>query len=230
VVAVLKRMLMLLEMVVAVQVDRVFVTARLGRLTQESVVVVMHVVVVVNVLVVVSKYAATATLATIKERHLWLCGLGASIGSSGKCRGTGCCALEGCIMREHIWQSSISGCGARKEGARILWVCPNAVPDLQGAALIEGRGDGAELSLDGGVPPVLDGVVRAPWHFAGDARPVVAVEAVEGEQPLLLAQCPRPLGDVGVEVVEPPLAALLARAPRQVARDAGPVSRAVLCD
>ena len=60
------------------------------------------------------------------------------------------------------------------------------------------------------MPVVLDSVVGATGEVAGDERPLVAVGAVGGEEPLLLLLRERPLVDPGVQLVEPPEPAALA--------------------
>lgn len=72
------------------------------------------------------------------------------------------------------------------------------------------------------VPMVLDGVVRAAGQQLGDARPLVAVLAVCLVDDTVLLIRPGSLLDLGVEVIVPTLAALLADAALEVARDQGP--------
>mmetsp|Transcript_17726 Transcript_17726/g.71156 ORF Transcript_17726/g.71156 Transcript_17726/m.71156 type:complete len:295 (+) Transcript_17726:723-1607(+) len=84
------------------------------------------------------------------------------------------------------------------------------------------------LALHRAVPVVLDRVVRAAGQLAGDLGPLVADLDVLGENRAVLVLGPRLLGDVRVEVVVPPLAALLADAPRQVRRDLRPLLGPVL--
>ena len=78
------------------------------------------------------------------------------------------------------------------------------------------------------VPVVLDGVVRAPLEELGDLRPLVSEVLVLLHDDAVLLLAPRPLLDTGVQVVVPPLAALLPDAPRKLRRDHRPLLRAML--
>lgn len=80
------------------------------------------------------------------------------------------------------------------------------------------------------VPAVLDGVVRAPRQGLGDVGPARAAPRVAPQDDLVLGGRPGQLADVGVQLVVPPLPALLARAARQVRREDGPLARAVALD
>ena len=80
------------------------------------------------------------------------------------------------------------------------------------------------------VPAVLDGVVRAPGQGLGDVGPARATPRVAPQYDLVLGGRPGQLADVGVQLVVPPLPALLARAARQVRREDGPLARAVALD
>lgn len=80
-------------------------------------------------------------------------------------------------------------------------------------------------ALERGVPVVLDGVVCPAGHFLGDLGPAVPEERVELEELGVLGLGPGALLDARVEVVEPPLAALLPRSALQGAGDGRPRSR-----
>mmetsp|Transcript_5252 Transcript_5252/g.15597 ORF Transcript_5252/g.15597 Transcript_5252/m.15597 type:complete len:216 (-) Transcript_5252:389-1036(-) len=89
---------------------------------------------------------------------------------------------------------------------------------------------GAEVLAHGGIVAILDGIVRAPRQELDDLGPARA-EVLDGfhDDPVLLGR-PIALLHFGAEVVEPALAALLAHTPLEVARDSGPVLRAVHLD
>ena len=82
------------------------------------------------------------------------------------------------------------------------------------------------LALEGGVPVVLDGVIGAPDEGLGDLGPLVAVLRVGDDELAVLLAAPLLALDVGVEVVVPALAALLADLDGELLRDLGPLLRA----
>ena len=75
---------------------------------------------------------------------------------------------------------------------------------------------------------VLDGVVRPPRELRGDLRPLVTHAGVLDQDGPVFIFRPGLLGDGRVQMVVPPLAALLADAPGQVGRDGRPLLRAEL--
>ena len=77
------------------------------------------------------------------------------------------------------------------------------------------------------VPAVLDGVVRAPRQGLGDVGPARAAPRVAPQYNLVLGGRPGQLADVGVQLVVPPLPALLGDAPGQLLSYRGPLSGAV---
>ena len=108
---------------------------------------------------------------------------------------------------------------------------------LLAAAVVDGGVGGGErvetaserlvnLALEGGVPVVLDGVIGAPDEGLGDLGPLVAVLRVGDDELAVLLAAPLLALDVGVEVVVPALAALLADATGELLRDLGPLLRA----
>lgn len=60
-----------------------------------------------------------------------------------------------------------------------------------------------------GIPSVFDHVVGSVWHMGGNLGPTVAVLLVEEHQLVIFFWSPWALVDVRIEVVDPPLAALL---------------------
>ena len=80
------------------------------------------------------------------------------------------------------------------------------------------------------IPVVLDVVVGAAGQRLGDVCPAVAEKLVVQEQEPVFVFGPRRLFDVRIEVVVPPLAALLSFAPGQVVCDRGPLFGAQLGD
>ena len=101
-----------------------------------------------------------------------------------------------------------------------------------------GGGEGVEstrdslvnLALEGGVPVVFDGVVGATDERLGNLGPPVAELVVGEDQLAVLVAAPLLALDLGVEVVVPALAALLADAPRKLLRNLGPLLSAQLAD
>mmetsp|Transcript_5253 Transcript_5253/g.15604 ORF Transcript_5253/g.15604 Transcript_5253/m.15604 type:complete len:224 (-) Transcript_5253:231-902(-) len=87
---------------------------------------------------------------------------------------------------------------------------------------------GAEVLAHGGIVAILDGIVRAPWHALDDDGPLGSELRHGAEQGLVLLGGPVALLHLGAEVVEPALAALLARAARHVGGDEGPARGPVL--
>lgn len=77
---------------------------------------------------------------------------------------------------------------------------------------------------------ILDGVICTTFEVLGDLGPAVAVVLVLNEENPLFLLAPGGLLDLGIQVVVPPLAALLANAPGQVFRDERPLLRPVLLD
>ena len=80
------------------------------------------------------------------------------------------------------------------------------------------------------VESVLDRVVRASWKSLDNLRPSRAQLGYPLSNELVLLLGPLALLDGGAEVVEPPLAALLAHAARHVRRDERPALRTKLGD
>jgi len=68
---------------------------------------------------------------------------------------------------------------------------------------------------------VLDLVLRPPGHLGGDGLPAVAEAPVRGHEPALVVVREGAEADAGADVVQPPLAALLPRAPDCGGRGAG---------
>ena len=66
-----------------------------------------------------------------------------------------------------------------------------------------------DLSLHTGVPVVLDGNVCPPWQLACEVRPAVAAVFLALKDDDVLRLGPGSLGDGGIEVLAPPLTALL---------------------
>jgi len=101
-----------------------------------------------------------------------------------------------------------------------------------------GGGEGVEstrdslvnLALEGGVPVVFDGVVGATDERLGNLGPPVAELVVGEDQLAVLVAAPLLALDLGVEVVVPALAALLADAARELLRNLGPLLSAQLAD
>ena len=75
---------------------------------------------------------------------------------------------------------------------------------------------------------VFDGVVSASWQHLGHLRPLVAVGSVGQEQNPLFMRHPIHLKDTWVEVVVPPLPALLAQPSLHELGNEGPPLRSVL--
>jgi len=84
-----------------------------------------------------------------------------------------------------------------------------------------------DFPLHARVPVILYGVVRATRQLRGDLRPLVAHAHVLHQDRTVLLFRPRRLRDRRIQVVVPPLAALLAHATRQIRRDHAPLLRAV---
>ena len=86
------------------------------------------------------------------------------------------------------------------------------------------------LALERGIEVVLDVVVGAARQVLGDLRPPVAVLEMKFQNSLVLLFRPSVLLDVRVQVVVPPLTALLADASGQVLSNLAPVLRTLLLD
>lgn len=71
------------------------------------------------------------------------------------------------------------------------------------------------MHFQGRVEPVFYRVVGSAWHILGNQRPLLAVLQEEVHQLLVLVEGPFVASDVGVEVIMPPLPALLSDPTRQ---------------
>ena len=80
------------------------------------------------------------------------------------------------------------------------------------------------------VPPVLKRIVRPRRHQRADLCPPVPEDLVQLHQAPVLRGCPRPMIDRRVEMVYPPLAALLSEAAGQECGEARPALRSVASD
>ena len=88
----------------------------------------------------------------------------------------------------------------------------------------------AQLAAQRRVPSVLDLVVRAAGQCLGNVGPLVAHRLMRLEELLVFLECPVALVDDRVQVIVPPLAALLARPRGQLGGDHRPRASAMLRD
>ena len=77
---------------------------------------------------------------------------------------------------------------------------------------------------------IFNRVIGASFERLGDFRPAIAVLCVRDDQLTVLVCAPLLALDLGVEVVVPALAALLADAARELLRNLGPLLSAQLAD
>lgn len=83
-------------------------------------------------------------------------------------------------------------------------------------------GDLGDLSSNGRIEAVLDGVVGSALEQLGDLRPPIAQSRVRFHDYAILRGRPRTLSQIGRQLVEPTLTRLLARATGDVRRDRRP--------
>ena len=86
------------------------------------------------------------------------------------------------------------------------------------------------ILLELGVEPVFDGVVGPSRESLCDFAPAVAVLLMHGKDQSVFLLRPLLLPDVGIQMIVPPLSALLANAPRESCSDGTPVLSIVLFD
>lgn len=102
-----------------------------------------------------------------------------------------------------------------------------SLPDLRRGFRVNCAKRGESL-LTCCIPAVFGGVFGSPRQGSGNSGPAIAVQQMKPQQDCVLCRRPRALADGRVEVVEPTLAALLARAGGKALRDSRPVARAVV--
>ena len=100
--------------------------------------------------------------------------------------------------------------------------------DLFPEVLLESLVHFRQFLLHARVPMILNCVVSPPLQNFRDFCPLVAVVSVHQVQYPLFLLAPPDLLDLGIQVVVPPLPALLADSPRQMLRDQSPLLRPVL--
>eukprot|EP00964_Phaeocystis_antarctica_P018692 scaffold10319_cov51-Phaeocystis_antarctica.AAC.4 len=120
------------------------------------------------------------------------------------------------------------GCGLSK--ARLTRSGVRGLCGLRGLGLLDPAPLDAVLAMEGGAPVVLYRVVGAAGQQLGDLSPPVAHLHVALEQDAVLLLAPGVSGQAVVELVVPPLAALLAVPPGHVLRDLRPLLCTVLLD
>ena len=81
-----------------------------------------------------------------------------------------------------------------------------------------------DAALEGRVPVVFDRIVGTAVQPLGDIDPLVTQLTVGLQQHKLLLRSPRCLGDVGIQLVVPPLPALLPRATDYLVGNNSPAS------
>lgn len=139
----------------------------------------------------------------------------------------------------HSGQLSLGPCGGRGELFCLLGLTLN-LTFLQGLLLLglfEHRGGARvsrnrlakrKLALQVAVEAVLDGVVGAALDLLRNFGPFVSELGVELQNFAVLLSSPLLLGEVGVQVIDPALTALLADAARHKLGNLGPVAAADL--
>ena len=115
---------------------------------------------------------------------------------------------------------------------RVLRLLPLRVRGrVRGGERRQPSGDSlVHLALQGAVPVVFDRVVRASDERLRDLRPSVPVLRVRDDELLVLLPGPLLALDLRVEMVVPPLAALLPDPPGELLRDLTPLLRAERLD
>mmetsp|Transcript_21645 Transcript_21645/g.47205 ORF Transcript_21645/g.47205 Transcript_21645/m.47205 type:complete len:245 (-) Transcript_21645:1885-2619(-) len=82
--------------------------------------------------------------------------------------------------------------------------------------IVLGRNVAFDLALHGGIPMVLNGVIRPTGQQLRDLSPLVTKSLVVGDNKSILLLAPRLLTNGGIEVIVPTLAALLTDASREL--------------